>query len=514
MLRLIIADDEKIIRETISDLIDWNRYGIDLIGTCRDGIETYNMIVDEYPDIVMTDIKMPGLDGLELIQKVYEIDPDIEFIILSGYNEFEFAKEAMEFGVRHYLLKPISEKQIIGAMEKVKADFYKKRELSNLRYEKELLSGKFQATLKKQFLIEALACEDDLDHLIGQYADLFEFQNRSFALCYVSFLEERHLNEFILFLNALCKKRPTAICFNVLYVKNTAVFVVNLREGEELSALEAGIRSLSFPDTKVEPELRQVRFDRIGDLFHSLIPSLQRYEKIYLIEEDGTRKEIFNYAAFFRQADELSRKLLADPSGSEPEVRSFFSTIDDRELSKTLASRLVVQTAVLMDHRQSHDLSAFLKDVYGCPGVPEIAEATVRQLYLLMKEKEKTALSDKDYIDRALKYVGGHFGDSNLSLKWIAENYLYMNVNYLSKQFSMKTGQKFSAYLNRLRMEKAKELMANQGTEKIFRIAEQVGFGDNSQYFSQVFKKYTGLTPTEYMDALGPQADPEKRAEP
>lgn len=127
MLRLIIVDDEKIIRETISNLIDWNSIGIEVVGLCKNGIEAYDMILDEYPDIVMSDIKMPGLSGLELIKRISQTDHDIEFIILSGYGEFDYAKETMKYGVKHYLLKPCNESQIIEVMGEVAEDCYRKR---------------------------------------------------------------------------------------------------------------------------------------------------------------------------------------------------------------------------------------------------------------------------------------------------------------------------------------------------------------------------------------------------
>lgn len=117
MLKLIIADDERVIRETISTLIDWKQYDIELVGLCSNGLEAYDMILDESPDIVLTDIKMPGLDGLELIKKVSDTDLATQFIILSGYGEFDYAKKAMKYGVKHYLLKPCNELQIIDSIQ-------------------------------------------------------------------------------------------------------------------------------------------------------------------------------------------------------------------------------------------------------------------------------------------------------------------------------------------------------------------------------------------------------------
>lgn len=117
MLKLLIADDERIIRETIFNIIDWKKHDIEVIGLCKNGIEAYDMILDESPDIVLTDIRMPGMGGLELIRKIRQTDLQIQFIILSGYGEFEYAKEAMSYGIRHYLLKPCNETQILECIE-------------------------------------------------------------------------------------------------------------------------------------------------------------------------------------------------------------------------------------------------------------------------------------------------------------------------------------------------------------------------------------------------------------
>jgi two-component system response regulator YesN len=245
--KMIVADDEQIIRESICEMIDWKSLDIEIAGCCKNGVEVLDSVIDEYPDIVMTDIVMPGLSGLELIRRMQMLDRNIQFIILSGYKEFDYAQEAMKLNIMHYLLKPINEAEIVAAIEEVKTK---------------------------------------------------------------------------------CRR-------------------VSLK-----------------------------------------------------------------------------------------------------------------------------------KPVY--------------------RNKVGT-----DTVEKVKSYVSANLSDSELSLKWIAENVLYMNVDYLSRQFVGETGEKFSAFLNRARMDRAKELLRESDFGKIHLVAEMVGCGQNPQYFSQVFKKYTGVTPSQYLDSIG-----------
>lgn len=113
MYKLLIVDDEAIERDGMANLIPWQAYGVELVGTAWNGMDGYEKIEALHPDIVLTDIKMPVMNGIELIRKTKYKFPDIEFLILSGYGEYEFTSQAMEEGVRHYILKPCDEAKIV-----------------------------------------------------------------------------------------------------------------------------------------------------------------------------------------------------------------------------------------------------------------------------------------------------------------------------------------------------------------------------------------------------------------
>ena len=121
MLKLIIADDERIIRETISTIIDWSQYGIELAGLCSNGIEAYDMILDESPDLVITDIRMPGMNGLELLTQIHRRWPFCHGIFLSGYSDFEYVQKAMQLGADSYILKSQGDEVVLETVYKTLA---------------------------------------------------------------------------------------------------------------------------------------------------------------------------------------------------------------------------------------------------------------------------------------------------------------------------------------------------------------------------------------------------------
>ena len=127
MLKMIISDDEKMICLLISQLLDWENLGIEIVGMAYTGIEAYEMIKEKKPDIVISDIRMPGYDGLELIKKIKEDKIETEFVMISGFKQFEYAQRAMKYGVKYYLLKPIEEEKLLEIVLEIKEAIQEKR---------------------------------------------------------------------------------------------------------------------------------------------------------------------------------------------------------------------------------------------------------------------------------------------------------------------------------------------------------------------------------------------------
>ena len=157
MLKVLIADDEIKVSKLIQCLVQWDELGMEVIGTVNDGVKAYEMILEKQPDIVITDIRMPGMDGIELVEKVLGrvgSDRKVFFVIISGYSQFEYAQQAVKLGVEDYLLKPIKKKELEAVLHKILSKY---SATANALEEKENLQNRLQRTqqkIKNSFLSE------------------------------------------------------------------------------------------------------------------------------------------------------------------------------------------------------------------------------------------------------------------------------------------------------------------------------------------------------------------------
>ncbi|AGC68613.1 transcriptional regulator [Thermoclostridium stercorarium subsp. stercorarium DSM 8532] len=342
MYKLIIIDDEKIIRETIGSMIDWKSIDVELVGLCSNGMEGLDMIIDEDPDIVMTDIRMPVFSGLELIKRIRQLNKDIEFIILSGYSEFEYARTAMALNVKYYILKPCSKETIINTVKQ--------------------------------------AIED------------------------------------------CCSKKKTVPSYIFKIARKLSQdFIEKIKQPEEI----------------------------INDMFNLLS--------------------------------------------------------DNNDCDYVKAVVLSFLTNIWYSYVNLIDSSIYYNELENSKTKEEIMEFLNGHLKLLSQKiirNSKPLDSSKEFIKKCIEYAKENFSNPSLTLKYIAENYLYMNVDYVSRQFCKITGEKFSTFLGRLRVENAKDILRKNPDEKIYTVAEMVGCGNNPQYLTQLFKKYEGITPSAFVNLL------------
>lgn len=221
------------------------------------------------------------------------------------------------------------------------------------------------------------------------------------------------------------------------------------------------------------------------------MPKLKRYEQISLIEHFHSIQFV-NHTALFEKTEYFISRIFQDnpDETAAQDLYDLFSSIQDIAFLKALITDIFFRllTTSHQTFVSSEQINSYIENVNHYKNPQELIHYFSGQLDGIMQSGKKSASSSRDFIFKVISLVDEYLSNPNLSLKWIAENHLYMNVDYLSKQFVKQTGVKFSSYLASKRMEKAKELLLNGNNEKISEIAEQVGCGDNPQYFSQLLK--------------------------
>ena len=505
MLKLIIADDERIIRETISHLIDWNSIGIELTGVCKDGIEAYNMILDESPDIVLTDIKMPGLSGLELVQKISQTDLDTQFILLSGYGEFSYAKEAMKYGLRHYLLKPCNEEQIITSMKEVIDDCYHKRATHRMQEQQKLLLENLHTNIISSIINEGVAAENGYEEIFEPYKRFLDFTSTGYELYYLYFLEEQNLSECFRQISMYHRKHAPGIPIHGVYVHNTLLLFFQSYE-RDYSGLEEYLKDLYFDTQSVDIAFKHISYPDLGSLLSQMLNKVRRYGTIYCMH--GARPvPNCNYKNLIQLVEDLCVRIYgaenAEQTKEFTELTEVLNGISNADFLKQLASNILIRFSTNSALCSPIVATELMLELGQIQDTETICCLLVEKLREMLKNSASQPSSHGDLITKTIAYVNDHLSNPNLTLKWIAENYLYMNVDYVSKKFIKETGSKFSNYLTELRIQKAKELLTGCDSEKIQYVAEQVGCGNNPQYFSQIFKKNTGMTPSAYAKKMG-----------
>jgi len=504
MLKLIIVDDERVIRETISNTIDWEKYDIEIAGLCQNGIEAYDMILDESPDIVLTDIKMPGMSGLELIERAHNMDLPTQFIILSGYGEFEFAKKAMKYGVRHYLLKPCNENQILECVNECKKDYFQALTEKHIREQQISAQNGMLCNVVSSIINDCLCQNIPLEQTMPQYAQYLDFHFTPYRLFYIYFLEYESLQDFLDVLKSYCQKELPHLLIHQIYVKNTLlIFFQNI--GADYQKLLYFIQHLYLSRQNVEIELEDVFHSSLHALLQEILEKLKRYSMIYVINNFHITVTC-NYNIIISRLQSLYQ-LHRDSGGSgaagTEQIAELLDGIDNAEFLRQLASSLFLKIASDSPGVSTVEVAEWLMTLEQEPDIIILKDIII-QKFLYLSDLGTADAATSSMTRQIYDYVDRHLQDSNLTLKQIAETELFMNVDYVSKRFYKENGLKFSQYLTNMRVNRAKELILNAPETPIKLIAEQVGCGNNPQYFSHLFKKQTGMTPTEYITSVRP----------
>lgn len=510
MNKLLIADDEKMIRESICRAIDWKSLDISLVGAAKDGLEAYSIYLDKYPDIILTDIRMPGLSGLDLIGRIHNINEDTQFIILSGYSEFEYAKQAMRYGVRQYLLKPCSEEQIIEAVQEAKIEYGKlKQEHSAddwLNPYRTHLYNYILCDIVRKYLAsegETVSSESE-EHYYDAYDSYIESGKSPYDVFYLYFIDEREYRSDIPKIEQLLKNLVPDIRPGFFYVHCTLVLFFQHPTQEAVDTIEMNLRAEYYTSGELETSLRHQIYSCLKDMLREVVGKMSRFNMVSFTA-GGVETHISNSVNILRNVRNLSVKLFsADAAESEEAISALKDIIGNCnslfDLRQIIASVILNASGSLLSTEMQHLLEK-LYQIERNDSVKVVRNECIAVLNEIGSQRKKRP-SSSSVSDRIILCVNENLQNPDLSLKWIAEHSLYMNVDYLSRCFVKETGKRFSSYIAEVRVKKAETILRSHPSSNIADVAEEVGYGNNPQYFSQIFRKVAGQTPKNYVKAL------------
>ena len=482
MYTLLIVDDEEIEREGMAQFIPWDTYGMKVVGTARNGAEGLEKIAKYKPDLAIVDIKMPVMNGIEMIRKAKEQYPDMTFVVLSGYGDYEFTSQAMELGVRHYILKPCDEAKMIPVLNKAFAELEETRE-RNAHSEK----METEARLLKPYAREQLF----RDLLLGKA------QASSGARQLLSGLGGEQRTVLLLDFRLKCG-------FDSLerYVVGNMLGDL-LPDGTLLMTTGINRDVLVLTDAMAEPSVETA--------VQVLKKEFKRFETLPMLSSASRTGTLAELSVLFQQVQELlqlnpdeNETALLRPSQNAalPEtvteifdIRALRQAGSYEELLRELALAFARMEAKNYRPRQRQQLCELAwKLLFEDKAAPEDSlPAWADALTAAWSLPQPDARSREIFLA-----IYENLSDPDFSLQTIAQQRLFMSEDHLRRIFSQMTGERFSAYLERARITQAQRLLEFQPDMKISRLAELVGYPLDGQYFSKVFRKICGVTPTEY----------------
>lgn len=539
MISVFLVEDEFVVREGMKKNVNWADGNIKFLGEAADGELAYPLIQKLKPDIVITDIKMPFMDGLDLSRLIRKELPKTKIVILSGYGDFDYAKQAIGIGVTDYLLKPISPEKLLDAVRHVAGVIREEREKEeNLRrFEEEMKENEDLA--RSKYFDEVISGQLSSADIIskGQSRNI-DFGAGCFRIVLYEVNEAAQNEETICysgkvvqFMEALQKKEKELPRVDIFPrgVEGLA-FLIKADSDTELEANTAALLQLLGSLREDVGDLRY--FAAVGSLTHrpkEIAESFYSARRVFAYRYLGQKNRIVSYdeSESFKVVDDcLQNNMEINASELDRNVVRNFLRNGLRSESPAFTANFFVQLGegnlVSMMFRQyvAMDLylcaAAFLREIgYSEENIREhigdinavsVALVSVQQAKNCMTKIIRQAILARDdkatkrygrLIETAKSYIDRNYANEEISLNTTAQS-VNLSPNHFSTIFSQETGGTFIEYLTNLRMEKAREMLRCTNT-KTFEIAYRVGYKD-PHYFSYLFRKINNCSPREYRE--------------
>lgn len=515
MYNLIIVEDEALIRENIVKIIDFKQLGFNVIGLCENGIVAFEMFKNNDIDLVITDICMPFMDGIELAEKIMSINSSVKILILTGYDDFEYARRALRCKVMEYILKPVTADEMIKILKQIKLILDKeyKDNISNSKSLNDIIS------LEKHQLLNKLVSSENIKDLETYVQKLnIQLKNKYFSVAILrpdnkqNIIDELNLdgNEMLSYMisNISCE---LSLLYNIEIVfsdyKGRTIIII--KNDNKKIVIDTSKQICDEIRKKIKSTLNFSVSAGVGGVYWGINSIVQSFNEASLCLE----YEFFNMYNFTIVYDEKENNInLQKFKGKyiEQQIQNSIKTCDKKQLSETLLElfdifipprefyfyikTVAMNLVTLMNEMNLIEFNSNLN------GIEDFENCNINLMYIWFENICTKAIdliqnvADKDEVlcNKAMIYIDKNYNDHELSLLSVC-NYLNVSISYFSNLFKKKKEINFIEYLTNLRIKKAKEMLIN--TDKsINDISENLGYL-NTNYFCTVFKKYTTFTP-------------------
>jgi len=527
MYKLIIVEDEDIVRSGLKNGTDWNSLGFEVVGTASNGIEALELVNNSEPDVVLTDIRMPDMDGIELMRILKHRNPDIEIIILSGYSDFEYARNAVKYNAFAYLTKPIDEIEFTRTFREVRQKIREKRQssyiLKNIGNEDKNLNG---FIIRELFLSTLLTKRLDEEFIRKSLKELdININEKNYCIavvqmdCDYSETDPKTVD----FIRNICQQHIVYYGYPHVFMENSC-FIILSRYG---AAYYDFIRDIHMLKEGITTGIDEIGSDitvsigvsNIHTGFSSIIDASKEAQtalrfKFYL---GGNRVIAYNSvtskkleANGVQKLEELISKLVEAVINHEHNERAIitnnlFNFIKANALSDITFIRIkFMEVFVVLDNKlKQRNISlrilsskeTIYEEIFNIYTLDILREWFRKKLEAIDADLTKySAESDYSIAKQVQKYILENI-KNKIYLEDIADA-VHMSPNYLSTAFKRETGLNLSKYITEMKINKAKEYLAFSDM-RIQDIAEELGFSDY-RYFCTVFKSETGQTPLSF----------------
>ncbi len=530
MLKVLIADDERKVCQLIERLVDWPNLDMKVVATAENGIEALERIKEYRPDIVITDIRMPGYDGLDLIRLGKEINPRTEFIIISGYRHFEYAQSAIRYGVNAYILKPIKKEELTGALKKLGGKFLE--ESRQLSYEEQIRRTlkTDEGTLRQTFLSD-LVCRRNKERLLFPLEQIcrefhFSFHPDLFALAILK-MDGRVLDnsENLRFMSdkvrSILERLLAGFVHEYEIMNDGSAFylLLNFEEQQKNNVrrqLKGFLDEMRIQGDILKDFSATMALGTICQELSCLDSSLKNArlwveERLVsgtgkLFEGEFLRQNPFSESALFLEFNQKMSQALETLEvfpvreammelKSGMLSRSGITGHEILQMAKEVCNLYLFSMKNFKIRVEDDFLESFLIGADNCASSEELFDYLIRKVTASYEKAARLKRQDENRPIRIVKqYVAEHYQEP-LTLEQVSSA-AALSPAYLSTVFKKDTGMTFLEYLSKVRMDTAKRLL-KETNRTVADICGLVGYND-VRHFTKTFTKYSGLKPNEY----------------